>query len=389
VALALPLALAASAPAVAQSPSPGASPTPVPLPPVLTVTTTYPSLTVNPGDEAVFPMSVSAPTQQRVDLSVTSIPEGFGTQFRGAGGVIVNSVTTTLDVPPELEFAVQVPDAAAPGSYPVTVTATSEDGGSVDLPVTVVTADVSGGQLNLTTDVPGLEGDTSGTFTFNLTLTNDTSQQLTIVLEGVGPEGWDVNARPSGQTQAASVVVDAGDTQRIQVVADPPVFAPAGDYPIAVRASGGGYSVEQALLVRLTGSYDMTLTTPDGRLNTNATAGSTTTFSVLVQNTGSAPLEAVAINATPPSGWQVTFDQETVDVPVDSQVTVTASITPSGNAVAGDYNITIRASNAKVNESMTLRTTVEVSSLWWAVGIGLIVIVLVGLFLVFRRFGRR
>jgi uncharacterized membrane protein len=41
------------------------------------------------------------------------------------------------------------------------------------------------------------------------------------------------------------------------------------------------------------------------------------------------------------------------------------------------------------SETIQLRTTVETSSIWGFVGIALIALVLIGLFLVFRRYGRR
>jgi len=57
--------------------------------------------------------------------------------------------------------------------------------------------------------------------------------------------------------------------------------------------------------------------------------------------------------------------------------------------VAGDYTITMNAKNDQVTQSIQVRTTVETSSLWGFVGLALIGVVLVGLFLVFRRYGRR
>ena len=53
------------------APTPGAGPT------QLTVTTTYPSVAVDPGGTATFPLQVTSPVAERVDLSVTGAPEGF------------------------------------------------------------------------------------------------------------------------------------------------------------------------------------------------------------------------------------------------------------------------------------------------------------------------
>jgi uncharacterized membrane protein len=76
-------------------------------------------------------------------------------------------------------------------------------------------------------------------------------------------------------------------------------------------------------------------------------------------------------------------------VPAGGTQDVVANITPVGNAVAGDYIVTVSASSTDSDSELTLRTTVETSTLWGVVGIGLIGLVLVGLAFVFRRFGRR
>ena len=47
------------------------------------------------------------------------------------------------------------------------------------------------------------------------------------------------------------------------------------------------------------------------------------------------------------------------------------------------------ANDAKANESLDIRVTVETPPIWGFVGIGLIIATLAGLAWVFRRFGRR
>jgi uncharacterized membrane protein len=70
-------------------------------------------------------------------------------------------------------------------------------------------------------------------------------------------------------------------------------------------------------------------------------------------------------------------------------VTATARITPSGNAVAGDYMTTLTATTESASESIDVRVTVETAPIWGIVGVALIVAVIGGLVLVFRRYGRR
>jgi uncharacterized membrane protein len=111
-----------------------------------------------------------------------------------------------------------------------------------------------------------------------------------------------------------------------------------------------------------------------------------------VQNTGTAPLTNVAMTATPPRTWEVTFDQETIPViEAGASVQVVATITPTSNAVAGDYVLTISAdaTEAGASDDIDVRTTVETSPVGYLIGIAILILVAVGLFFVFQRYGRR
>ena len=54
-----------------------------------------------------------------------------------------------------------------------------------------------------------------------------------------GPAGWDVEATLTGETQAASTVVEAGATQNIGVDRQRPGRRAAGTYPITSKRSAG------------------------------------------------------------------------------------------------------------------------------------------------------
>jgi len=169
----------------------------------------------------------------------------------------------------------------------------------------------------------------------------------------------------------------------------------AGTYDIKILAQGGPEPVELDLTVEITGSYSLSLNTSDQRLNASATAGGKSTIDLVVTNTGSAPLANVRLVATPPRNWEITFDQETIpqiEPGVDNAVTVTATIEPPSNAVAGDYQLTIRATSGEdstATDTVELRTTVDTSPIGLVIGIGILIVVAAGLFYVFQRYGRR
>ena len=73
-----------------------------------------------------------------------------------------------------------------------------------------------------------------------------------------------------------------------------------------------------------------------------------------------------------------------------AQVLVT--LQPPANAVAGDYNLTIRATStdeSSAADSVDVRTTVDTSPIGLLIGIGILIVVAAGLFFVFQRYGRR
>jgi uncharacterized membrane protein len=244
----------------------------------------------------------------------------------------------------------------------------------------------------MTTEFPTLTGPADSTFSFSLTLRNDTAEDLTFALTATGPTGWLVSARPTSEEQAASATVEAGASETIRVEAEPLATTGAGTYPIQVAANAGERSAEAELAVEVTGNYAMTLTTPDGRLNASGNAGSAISRSILLRNDGTAPLTAVRPTATAPSGWTVTFEPEIVEsIPPQQEIEIASTIVPSGNAIAGDYVITYRASNSDSTASAdeNVRVTIETSLTWVLVGVALILVTLAALGWVFARYGRR
>jgi uncharacterized membrane protein len=354
----------------------------------LTISTPFPGVTTDAGSTAPFDLFVEAETRRTVDLAVEGVPEGWTATFRG-GGIAVSQVATNPDAPPELRLDVIIPTGTAEGDYAMTVTATG-GGETASLPIQVTVQGGAGGTVTLTPDFPGLQGPASETFPFNIEVSNDTPSEVILELAGEGPLGWVVEARPSGQSQASTITVDSGTTGRIQVTATPPVNVTEGTYDLRVTARGGDISVESPLVVVITGSYAMALTTIDERLNVNVTVGQPAQLQLVVENRGSAPLTNVEMSATPPSNWEVTFDQEGLaTVGPGEAATVNATITPATGAIAGDYQITFRATVPETSANAEIRATVSPSAFGGLVGVGLILLVLASLAWVFRRFGRR
>jgi uncharacterized membrane protein len=353
----------------------------------LTVTTPYPSVAVEAGDQVSFDLTIASPNRTAVALTVDGVPDGWTAAFRG-GGFEVDSVTAGPGLEPEVTFDVSIPPGIDEAAYDLTLTATG-GGDTVQIPIQVRISAQAGGEVTLVPNFPGLRTPAGEAVTFDVELANGTPADLEFELAPSGPAGWDVTAELAGQAQASTVQVEAGGTATINVAVTPPFQAEAAQYPITLRVNSADTQVETEMIVEVVGSFALDLSTPDDRLNAEVTVGSSNEFQLLLTNSGTAPLDEVIVGVTPPSGWEVSFDNQTVSIAPGDTAPVTATITPSEEAVAGDYVITFTATNEQVDDQIEVRTTVNPSAVWGFVGIAVIALTLAGLALVFRRFGRR
>lgn len=351
------------------------------------ITTPYPGIAVEPGQDVTFDLNVRAPSQELVQLRVTEVPRGWRAFLQGGGHRILAVYASSRS--PEIDLQVQVPENARQGTYRVAVTGRAPSGtDTLALELRVVAQ--APGAYQLEVEFPQLRGGTSDTFRFDATLRNNTAQQARFALAAAGPEGWTVEARASAQEQAATVTVEPGSQATIQVEADPPENVQAGTYPVTLRATGEGTTLEQELTVEIAGTPTIEFQTADERLNVSGSAGDATVLQVVVRNTGSGPLEGVQLSASPPSGWEVTFEPSTIEaVPPGQEARATVRITPSGEAIAGDYSVTLNANAENASGSIDLRFAVRTSQWWGLVGVLIIAAAIGALAWTFRRFGRR
>jgi uncharacterized membrane protein len=356
----------------------------------IAVTTPYPSVAVQPGSSVEFDLDVVAPQPEPVSLTVGEVPPGWTTTLRG-GGFVINAVTAEpSDTDTEASLEVAVPADVEPGTYPVVVQASSPSGTTALRLELVVQTEVDSG-VAVTADFPSLRGEPASTFTYTLSITNNTPAEQTFTFVPSGPQGWDVTASPTAQEQANTVTIEAGADAQVRVEATPPATAPQGEYPITVdvtSASGGGGTIE--LTAEVTGTPQLELTTADQRLNASGEADQQKRVPMIVANSGTAELTDVKLAATAPKGWEVSFEPAQIEeVRPNETAQVVAVVKPAEGAVAGDYMITTRASAGSESANVELRYTVEGSRWLGLAGIAAIVAAVAVLGLAFWRFGRR
>lgn len=355
----------------------------------LVVSTPYPSVIARPGSTVKFDLQVSAPAVTVVQLAVDQLPANWKTTLRG-GGFVVSAVTATPDSPGKFTAEVVVPPDASADNYSFQVIA-SDAAGDASVPLSVqVQAEVDSG-VGVTADFPSLRGEPGTAFSYTLTVTNNTPESQTFTFTAEGPQGWTVTASPASAANANTVTVDADGTAQVKVSATPPDGADEGSYPINVTiASDKGGSGSLQLTAEVTGSPKLEVATADQRLNVSGKANREKRVTLVLGNSGTASLTSVQFAATPPSGWNVTFDPPQVqEVKPNETTQVVAIIKPAKNALAGDYAIGVRASAGSQSSNLDLRYGVKGSQTLGIVAIVIIAITFLGLAWLFRRLGRR
>jgi uncharacterized membrane protein len=356
----------------------------------LTLTTPYPSIEAQPGSSVTLDLDVASNTREVVDLDVSGLPDGWEATLRG-GGFVIRAITSEPEDGASAELEIAVPPTAAPGEYPISVTASDATGGRSVAEITVVVAEQVNSGIRLTADFPSLSGEPGGTLSYTLTVDNQTPIEQTFTFDPSGPQGWTVTANPTAEANAQTITIEPGATANVQVSATPPATAEEGSYPIAVAVTGeNGASAGITLEAIVEGTPQLALATADERLDVSGEANREQRIPMIVANTGSAPLESVKLAGTAPSGWEVSFDPEAVDDVLPGETAqVAAVVKPSSDAVAGDYSLTVRASAGSLSSNTDLRYSIEGSRTLGIIAIGVIAAAFAVLAGVFVKFGRR
>ena len=321
---------------------------------------------------------------------------------------------TTEETPAQtLRLRIDLPrddDRPAPGDYSFVLNVTSPDG-SVQYDRAAFTVAVpekppeeEAGKLTLRTSFPVLSGPATSSYEFEVVVRNETGEERSFDLKGEvfnergePQQNWQLNFKPSfGQELLiASISVPDTLTENLDVQVTPPRNTAPGAYLIPVTVSSENQVWEEVVgfTLNIRGQGQLSATTDTGLLNVDATAGGAASVVLRLFNVGTAPLTDINLSADRPPDWKITFDRDTVDVISDlsgqNWNDIPLTIEPPGDAVPGDYQVILRASNVESTDIIEMRVTVTQSTIWGWLGLVLVLAVLGGLVGLFLRLGRR
>lgn len=351
--------------------------------------TPYTGLSVSPGDSIDYNVDLINNTGsiKQSSFKVEGLPKNWSYKLKATGRSL-NQLAVKPGGDQSFTLTVNVPLKVNKGTYSFTLVGTGS-GMTEKLPLSLTVSKQGTFKTELSVDQPNMQGTASANFSYTATLKNHTAHKQRYALSSNAPKGWDVVFN-SGSKNVTSVVVKPGSSKSINVTMNPPQQVKAGHFKATIKASSGSTSAKNVIEAVITGTYDMQLTTPSGRLSANITAGSKKTVKVQIKNTGSAPLRNVKLSTTAPPNWNVKFQPSTITkIAPGKSKTVNATISASNKAIAGDYVVKMSASSNQASSNAQFRMSVKTSMLWGWIGVLIVIAVLAGIYYLFRTYGRR
>ena len=353
--------------------------------------TDFPAVTVRPGTTSNIPLRLQnyglGPEQYQ--LSVTGVPSGWTATLLG-GGQPVAAAMPAPDASVALQLRLDVPAKTDLSARTLTVKAEGQ-GNQATLPLVVALAKELPAKLTVQSKLPELRGSPKSNFEYALTIKNDSGRNLLASFAAEAPANFETSFTEAyGSQELSSIPIEAGQSKDIKLKVRPPSTIGAGHFPVRVTVNAEDASAKVDLALDVVGQPQLQVSGRDGLLSARAVAAQQSSIPVVVTNTGTAPADNIALAASAPSGWKVTFEPTTVDRLVPGKdAEVQALVTPSDKSLAGDYMTSITASSRGESASGQFRITVATSTVWGMAGAGVIGISLLLMLGAVARFGRR
>src|SRR5215813_11296259 len=340
--------------------------------------TDYPSQTVRAGEVTTVRAKLvnSGLAPEPVALSLSGVPAGWKVDILG-GGLPIAAAMPGINQDVSLQVRVDVPKDAPAGSQKI-VLAAKGPSSQAELPLTLTVGSDAPAKLSLKSRLPSLRGTPRSSFEYTVSVTNDSGKDLTVAVSAQAPANFQTTFTEGyGSNEISTIPIEAGQSKDIKVKVTPPRDVKAGDFPVLIKVAAEGATAELRVTLQVSGQGRLALTTKDGRLSGEAEVGRSSTFTLVLSNDGTAPIEEVEMSGTVPTNWKVEFNPKTIaSLAPNEKKEVQAVVTPADKAIAGDYVAAFRANGRGESASADFRITVTTSTLWGIVGVGIIAIAL-------------
>ena len=229
---------------------------------------------------------------------------------------------------------------------------------------------------------------------YDVTLNNLQDQENDYHLSVTGlPANWYYMYLDSKTSTSALAeeVVSASTSKNLALEIIPAASATAGDYNFTMEiTTSDGVKVAKNLTLKLNGGA--AISAQYDKLSYDAKPGTAFNIKVYVTNSGKgAALTNVYPSVEAPSGWTVSSSPETANtIQAGDMQVFTVSVLPPANIQASDYDVKVTVKSDQANANvLDYRINVTTDSYVMYIAVGIVLVVIAGLVIVFRKYGRR
>lgn len=361
------------------------------------LTTPFPSIEMKGGNPASIDIKAKNLTDSCKNISLKLRAPPTWTVSLTKSGLRIKSIY----LPPERErkFTLNLspPIGEKAGTHEITIEAIGQNGNTLDsLQVLVDITPSRFSEIEVKPRSPNLDGALGESVRYFIDITNR-GEEKTINYKVKGnPGGWNIKIQSAHESKTVtSQTYKEGEQKTVQVNVQVPKTAEVGEYSLTFTATSRTWQTSKKLSLSIPATYKLSLFTQSGRLNKKITRGKIGTVQLVISNRGTGTLHNINLGYgyLPSGGWRVNFEKNPIEtLKPDSSKTVKMEVNPPSDAIAGDYSFPVEATAKAPYErydSFDLRVTVSPGTGWGFIGIGILGLLLGGLFFTFWYLGRR
>jgi uncharacterized membrane protein len=343
-----------------------------------------------PGEEKTFEVFLTNlfNEEKNIELSL-DIPNGWIAEFKDSKGLEIKSITLNAKEEIQLSLIVDIPDDIKEGNYPIILKATSgtyEESLKIDFKIFKGYPDT---RITIETPFIDVYAGSSGSITFSLENRGKIEDLVKLKINDL-PSGFNYAIYDEKNNIVSSVLLKPNEVKKLTIKIDiPPKIEPSivkANLFIGTINKESNYTIS----LNIIGKYEITYVTEN--FYTETFAGDFASFILDIKNTGYSTLTNVAVEVVNmPSSFNVTINPSLISIlqPLETKsFNILIDIPPETNA--GDYYVTIKiVSNQVESMQRLIHVVVKQRTESIYIGIAIILLALIGLFFLYRKYGRR
>lgn len=351
-----------------------------------------PGKVCNPGGTARFQVKIKNPTStdQRFGVSLSQVPFGWKASVTSINGEPVAEVSLGGGESIDIVVDVTIPGDAKEGNYYLSFVASSFSiSDKLDL---LVALQMPVRSVAVSAFPPYLDvyAGNQARFGIKVSNTGGYDELLSLCFKGLP---LDVRAwfEDTSKQEITKVYVVAGQTKEFYAVVVPAKGTKLGTQSFSVHVENSDLGAYVNLTFNVLALYELEIANQN--FYTSFVVGGQGTYDLTLRNDGTEPITNLVVftSGTTPDGFTINVEPSSVSaLQPEDEATFRISITTESDVNAGNYYIDFAASSDQTSQkSFTLRVELVHETSWMLYGGALFLIAVVGLFLVYKRFGRR